>query len=666
MPGFDGNGVFVRSYNWTSDAANKLDITASRFDVEHNSFAAALSSVVTRDGQGKPQTHWLPKVTASYDLGSGAMRWKDLYLSGTINLSTAGKQSFFSAQTPNQRTAAEITASVIPTDYSYLPGDIRRYGADPTGALDSTLAINNALASNTRVYAIAGTYVCSASLNLISGQTFCGDGAATVLQFANASLNNIVGTGITNTVVQDLKINITGSGAASTFAAVLFQTNCVACKAERVEVVGAQWSGVWIKASSYCEVRNCYFHGFTGSQNGTADVIVTDDGTSNLADYNIVADNECFAGGWYGVAFMQYYGAGAVVPRYCLAHGNRIGQHVAYGALFYNVTTNADSWHSAIGNYIENIQGTVLTGNSGAGIYCAGAGGCTFTGNVIRNVCVSTSADTLAPAGIGINGAAGLSPFVISGNFILNPQNFYGIKLTGCPTGGTITGNTISLQAGTPVAAIYFLTSSNVTVSGNTINVATSLATTHGIFATASTANISNISISGNTITGCSFRGIRIDQSGGFNVSNFSVNGNTVTGGSAACIPISLAAAVNGTITGNTALATTTFALSINASTGVRYAGNFFSSTGTVVITTTGACTGSYFDKSNTWNADSGHMVNGATGLIVEWLAGVVPGSGTWAVGDRTEMSVPVVASPKGWRCTVAGAPGTWVSEGNL
>ncbi len=37
-----------------------------------------------------------------------------------------------------------------------------------------------------------------------------------------------------------------------------------------------------------------------------------------------------------------------------------------------------------------------------------------------------------------------------------------------------------------------------------------------------------------------------------------------------------------------------------------------------------------------------------------------------WNVGDRAIRSVPVVGQPKAWLCTVAGTPGTWVSEGVL
>ena len=37
-----------------------------------------------------------------------------------------------------------------------------------------------------------------------------------------------------------------------------------------------------------------------------------------------------------------------------------------------------------------------------------------------------------------------------------------------------------------------------------------------------------------------------------------------------------------------------------------------------------------------------------------------------WSPGDRAVQGVPSVGSPKAWLCTVAGTPGTWVSEGNL
>jgi hypothetical protein len=48
------------------------------------------------------------------------------------------------------------------------------------------------------------------------------------------------------------------------------------------------------------------------------------------------------------------------------------------------------------------------------------------------------------------------------------------------------------------------------------------------------------------------------------------------------------------------------------------------------------------------------------------WQTTAAPTVGSWAVGDRSVNSTPVVGQPKAWACTVAGTPGTWVSEGNL
>jgi hypothetical protein len=42
------------------------------------------------------------------------------------------------------------------------------------------------------------------------------------------------------------------------------------------------------------------------------------------------------------------------------------------------------------------------------------------------------------------------------------------------------------------------------------------------------------------------------------------------------------------------------------------------------------------------------------------------PAAGAWLQGDRVDQYTDVAGNPKGWRCTVAGSPGTWVSTGNL
>lgn len=47
-------------------------------------------------------------------------------------------------------------------------------------------------------------------------------------------------------------------------------------------------------------------------------------------------------------------------------------------------------------------------------------------------------------------------------------------------------------------------------------------------------------------------------------------------------------------------------------------------------------------------------------------MASAAPTTETWSVGDICINSAPAVGQPKGWQCTVAGTPGTWVSQGNL
>jgi hypothetical protein len=65
--------------------------------------------------------------------------------------------------------------------------------------------------------------------------------------------------------------------------------------------------------------------------------------------------------------------------------------------------------------------------------------------------------------------------------------------------------------------------------------------------------------------------------------------------------------------------------------------------------------------------------IGNAVGRIVQrlgdnfiWQTTAAPTLGSWAVGDQSTNSTPVVGQPKGWMCTVAGTPGTWVSTGNL
>lgn len=87
------------------------------------------------------------------------------------------------------QTAAEALASVTPSNYSYAPGNVIRYGADSTGIADSTAAIQQAVMVDQAVYFPAGTYNVSSMITLtIPYQRLYGDGLLSTI-FATAGFN---------------------------------------------------------------------------------------------------------------------------------------------------------------------------------------------------------------------------------------------------------------------------------------------------------------------------------------------------------------------------------------------------------------------------------------------------------------------------------------------
>jgi pectate lyase len=53
-------------------------------------------------------------------------------------------------------------------------------------------------------------------------------------------------------------------------------------------------------------------------------------------------------------------------------------------------------------------------------------------------------------------------------------------------------------------------------------------------------------------------------------------------------------------------------------------------------------------------------------GSVYQGYASTAPATGYWNAGDVLVNPNPVIGEPKGWRCTTAGIPGTWVVDGVL
>jgi putative cofactor-binding repeat protein len=392
--------------------------------------------------------------------------------------------------------------------------------------------------------------------------------------------------------------------------------------------------------------------------------------------YNIIENNQCFGGNNIGISMETSATPDNLMTKNIIT-GNRVGAHTAYGILAYSHQTG-DTHNAITNNYIENISGTSISqgGSAGAGIYVAGMGAVSVVGNTIRNCCTATSNTSLAPGGIGVTVGTG-SPITIAGNSIYdmaqgntNGVNIAHIYIAGSPVGTTITGNTCSQQvsggigSGIYISCSFSAQAAGVTVTGNNVNILNMIPNTRGIYAHASGFNVQNLTISGNAVLGCSFRGITLEQAAGYAVKLFTLHGNTVSGGASTCVPISLSGALDGTVVGNVCNALTTKAMVLSASQNVRIGANSVRSTGTVIFQTAGTCTGSMFDESNSISSVAGAIDNSGVGCNVRYTATAAPsnGSNTAQKGDVAYNLTPMSSSQFAWACITGGTPGVWAA----
>jgi hypothetical protein len=166
-------------------------------------------------GQLGPSGSVIPTVNNAFDLGSPSFEWRNIYAGTQVYIGTTpvlniatGNIGYYA------QTAAEISAGVTPTNYAYQAGDLRRYGADPTGVSDSTTAITNALNSNTVVfdsYGGGGTYLFT-NISIPDGVTLKGQGQEkTIFKTSTATQAITLATNADFIHLENFKLLQTGS-----------------------------------------------------------------------------------------------------------------------------------------------------------------------------------------------------------------------------------------------------------------------------------------------------------------------------------------------------------------------------------------------------------------------------------------------------------------------
>jgi hypothetical protein len=428
-----------------------------------------------------------------------------------------------------EKTPAELAAGANIVDAARCPGDWRRYGADPTGAADSTAAIQAACNANKLAFdASGGTYIVSAQITVPSGVTVRGAGvSASHITCANGSTSIFKAAGANAVVIEKIKFSITSVSKEAHTAPVEFYKSSN-CSCTECEMVGCNWAGVLLHDATFCTVDHCYFHDFQGAVHDSSDVCIYTNSNSNT-----VTNNRCFGGNWHGIMIQDPYNNS--LPSNNLVANNSVGLHQAYGIAVY-VPTAGDTFNRVTGNSVENIQGSVLENNSGAGIYVvgAGAGGTTLANNTIRNCCVQTTQRSLAPAGIGINGISlTAAPVTVTGNTVQEIRAHDAILIVSSKGSIAVSGNTASLpsgnSAGTP---IRIEASSNVSVTGNSAERAPD-SNGRCIFVYANAISVANISVTDNSCSGGSYAQIEFAVAGGGKISDVVCTKNICRGAGA-------------------------------------------------------------------------------------------------------------------------------------
>lgn len=273
----------------------------------------------------------------------------------------------------------------------------------------------------------------------------------------------------------------------------------------------------------------------------------------------------------------------------------------------------------------------------------------TQEGRIIIDGNIIEFADVL---GIGISGDASVTPntighITVSGNHVFGVRNVNGLV-----------GN---------VGAISIRNARRVNVSDNTIANSSTQADIRGI----QIRDCVDAVVDGNNIANVGNTGIDLNALTGRAV----VTSNMVNSCGSAGIN------VDGSMSPDVIVANNHIDTCVNYGV-IVFSGRYVNVEGNIALNVSGNSRGFYVPPTATKALVLGNNTNATTGLF-QTLSGNVsqignswnptrqfrtaaPTTGTWVVGDIVEHPTPGAGEVWGWRCVVAGTPGTWKSMGTL
>jgi parallel beta-helix repeat protein len=316
------------------------------------------------------------------------------------------------------QTSQESSAGVTPANTAYLPGDVRRYGADPSGVADSTSALVSAIRTGYSLYFCDGHFLTSGNLSPKAGTRWWGTG---VLKSSAVSNTLVTISGITNFVFSidtDLSSNTASAKQAITIDAATHiivengyhQQGGIAiaptspCSFVKIRgntlqstVIGSTSGGaVGINArSTDFEIINNEITGATGAgiaiYNNSIRGLITGNRctacTGNgifiaSAQYLVVQGNICSNNQQSGIGLNSNDPTTWGYANNCTVSGNICAGNL-YDGVDYNLASD-NKQHGAFTAFVGNIlSGNGSNGTGGTGIYLANVDEAVVVGNVM-------------------------------------------------------------------------------------------------------------------------------------------------------------------------------------------------------------------------------------------------------------------------------------------
>lgn len=548
--------------------------------------------------------------------------------------------------------------------------DIRYGGAKDGGVFDNRAIFRSmSLLAKGKTFYVPGTdtsWYVSGDVEMYSGTTYIGDGNRSVIKSGNP-LTSVFAAGSQDGVrVHGLKWIYSASGTPTGYIGAVAFVNCSNVAVTDCEVADFSGHGILFFNTPDAVAERNSIHDHIGTGEFSGDI-----GVYNQSHRAVVRKNRCFGGAscLFGIIVQDADAASAPYDPSIMF--NDVGTHSNYGIVVYQQGSNPQNTYPKIAyNTVDDITGLAPNYDGGGlrqggtGIYVVLAGGAMVFKNITRNCCQHTESANLGAAGIAVtqDNLGALKPAMVSHNEV-EQAHWHGI--VGSGTEIIIDHNTVTVT-GSALVAILGVASNNTAIDTNRIIIEDTSAAT-GIQAkavlVAAVGDIKGIALEGNILTGGTGIGILTNVVGGAYTISGSISDNQVKGAGANFTAMNLQSLAQATINGNI-VGSSKDAIILTGSTGVRGSSNILAAS-RYAITTAGTNSDNYFDDTNSFS-NPASINNAVTGTIIDLRVTAIPSTGTHQVGSRARNITPAVSSPKAYLCTVAGSPGTWVSEGNL